>query len=147
MHACLMAQSCLTLCDPMDRSLWGSSVHGILQARILEWVAISSSRGSCWPRDWTHTSCVSCITDGLYPLSHRGSPNKLSRRQWRAMQTVPNGRHCFYKFFQNGKLLQSSSQLPQWYPKLIDLPTCKEYPKIQGFMCNLMIPKFWLQFL
>ena len=41
----LVAQSCPTLCDPMDHSLLGSSVHGILQARILEWVAISFSRG------------------------------------------------------------------------------------------------------
>ena len=39
----------------------GPSVHGIFQARILEWVAISSSRGSCLPRNWTHVSCVSCI--------------------------------------------------------------------------------------
>ena len=45
-----MAQSCLTLCDPVDCSLPGSSVHGILQARTLEWVAISFSRGSSWPR-------------------------------------------------------------------------------------------------
>ena len=42
----LVAQSCLTLCDPMDYSLPSSSVHGILQARILEWIAISFSRGS-----------------------------------------------------------------------------------------------------
>ena len=48
---CLAAQSCPTLCDPMDYSPPGSSVHGILQARILEWVAISSSRGSSQPRD------------------------------------------------------------------------------------------------
>ena len=41
-----VAQSCLTLCDPVDYSLLGSSVHGILQARILEWVAICFSRGS-----------------------------------------------------------------------------------------------------
>ena len=46
-------QSRLTLCDPMDCSLQGSSIHGILQARILEWVAISFSRRSSWPRDWT----------------------------------------------------------------------------------------------
>ena len=44
--ACLAAQLCLTLCDPLDYSPLGSSVHGILQARILEWVAMSSSRGS-----------------------------------------------------------------------------------------------------
>ena len=48
-------------CDPMDCSLPDSSVHGILQARILEWVAmISYPRGSCWPRDWTLVSCISC---------------------------------------------------------------------------------------
>ena len=45
-------------CDPMDCSLPGSSVHGISQARILEWVTISSSRGSSWPRDGTQVSCI-----------------------------------------------------------------------------------------
>ena len=54
-------QSCQTLCDPMDCSPPGSSVHGVLQARILEWVAVPSSRGSSWPRDRTHVSWVSCI--------------------------------------------------------------------------------------
>ena len=49
----LVAQSCPTLCDPMDCSLPGSSVHKIFQARILEWVAISFSRGSSQPRDQT----------------------------------------------------------------------------------------------
>ena len=53
-----VAQSCLTLCDLMDCSSPGSSVHGILQARILEWVAISFSRGSSQPRDWTQVSCI-----------------------------------------------------------------------------------------
>ena len=49
-HACSIAQLCLTLCDLMGHSPPGSSVHGISQARILEWVAISSYRGSSWPR-------------------------------------------------------------------------------------------------
>ena len=52
-----VAQSCLTLCDPLDYSLQGFSVHGILQARILEWVTISFSRGSSQPRDRTQVSC------------------------------------------------------------------------------------------
>ena len=51
-------QSCPTLCDPMDCSLPGSSLHGILQARVLEWVAISFSRGSSLLRDWTRVSCI-----------------------------------------------------------------------------------------
>ena len=66
------AQSCLTPCDPMDCSPPGS-VHGILQARILEWVAISLSRGSSQPRDWV---CFSYINrwDSL-PLAPPGLPS------------------------------------------------------------------------
>ena len=52
MHA-KSPQACLILWDPMDCSLPGSSIQGILQARILEWVAMPSSRGSSWPRDLT----------------------------------------------------------------------------------------------
>ena len=53
-----VAQSCPTLCDPMDYSLPGSSVHGIFQAIVLEWIAISFSRGSSQPRDWIRVSCI-----------------------------------------------------------------------------------------
>ena len=62
---------CLTLYNPRDCSPPGSSVHGSFQSRILEWVAISFSRGSSWPRDWTYVSCVSCI--GREILYHMGS--------------------------------------------------------------------------
>ena len=54
----LVTQSCLTLFDPMDYSLPGSSIHGILQARIQEWVAILFSRGSFQPRHQTWVSCI-----------------------------------------------------------------------------------------
>ena len=57
-YTLLVAQMCPTLCDPRDCSPTGSSVHGTLQARLWEWVAISSSRESSWPRDWTHISCL-----------------------------------------------------------------------------------------
>ena len=50
--------SCPTLCDPMDCNLSGYSDHGIFQAKILEWFAISFSRGSSWPRDQTQVSCI-----------------------------------------------------------------------------------------
>ena len=59
------AQSCLTLCSPMDCSPSGSSVQGILQARIVEWVAISFSREYSWPRDQTQ---VSCIADRFFTI-------------------------------------------------------------------------------
>ena len=58
MYFVIVAWSCLSLCNPMDCSSPGSSVHGILQARILEWVAMPSSRESSWPRDWIRVSCI-----------------------------------------------------------------------------------------
>ena len=65
---CSVAQSCLTLCHSMDCSLPGSSVYGIFQAKILEQVTISSSRGSSRCRDWSCISCVSRI--GRWILYH-----------------------------------------------------------------------------
>ena len=74
----LVTQLCPTLCNPMDCSSPGSSVHGILQARILEWVAISFSRGSSRPRDWTQVSCIAGRFVTLWaPLPHfHTSPSK-----------------------------------------------------------------------
>ena len=72
LHAKLL-QSCLTLCNPMDCSPPGTSVHEILQARILEWVAISFSRGSSRPRDRTNLGLPHCRQMHYY-LSHQGSP-------------------------------------------------------------------------
>ena len=70
-HTCvpiaLVVQSCSTLCNPMDCSSPGSSVHEILKVRILEWVAIPFSRGSSQPRDPTW---ISCFVGILYPLNH-----------------------------------------------------------------------------
>ena len=60
-HMCSVAQSCPILCDPMDCSPPGSSVRRILLARILEWIAIFSSKESSWPRDPTSISCIPCI--------------------------------------------------------------------------------------
>ena len=70
MHGSMLKllQSCLTLCNSMDNSLPGSSVHGILLARILGWVAISS-RGSSLPRDQTRVSCICCT--GRRVLHHQ----------------------------------------------------------------------------
>ena len=67
------AQSCPALCDPIDCILPGSSVHGVLQIRILEWVAMPSSRGSSQPRDRTQ---VLCIAGRFFNhLSYEGSPS------------------------------------------------------------------------
>ena len=68
------AQSCQTLCDPMDHSPPGSSVRGIFQARILEWVAIPFSRGSFQPRDQI---CVSYIAGQFFTVEPPGKPRSF----------------------------------------------------------------------
>ena len=85
-RACMRAkllQLCLTLCHPMDHGSPGSSVHGILQARILEWVAMPSSGGSSQPREWT---CISHVyrhwqvaSSNLLPLSMTGEQQEKSQ--------------------------------------------------------------------
>ena len=69
--SCLVAQSCLTLWDLMDYSLPGSFVHGISQAGILEWVAISFTGESSRPRNWTH---VSCLASRFFTTEPPGKP-------------------------------------------------------------------------
>ena len=77
-HACMHAkslQSWPALCDPMDCSLPGFSVHGILQTRILKWVAMPSSGGSSWPRNRSCISCiVSCIAGRFFTAELPGKP-------------------------------------------------------------------------
>ena len=75
MHAKLL-QSCSTLCDPVEHSLPGSSLHGTIQARILEWVAMPSSRGSSWPRDQPRDSCGSCISGRFFTIKPPGKPKE-----------------------------------------------------------------------
>ena len=65
-------QLCPTLHNPMDCNLPGSSVHEILQAKILEWVATPSFRWSLWPRDQTHVLCGSCIAGRLFTTEPPG---------------------------------------------------------------------------
>ena len=79
-------QSCLTLCNPIDCRPLGSSVHGILQARILEWVAMPSSRGSSQPGDQTHVSlCLLHWQAGSLPLA---SPEKPTVNTYSSPKTV-----------------------------------------------------------
>ena len=78
----LSPQSCPVLCDPTDCSPPGSSAHGILQARILEWVASSSSRGSSWTRDWTHVSCISGIMGRFLTAEPPDKPIWMKPESW-----------------------------------------------------------------
>ena len=83
-------QLCLTLRDPVDCSPPGSSVHELLQARILEWVAMPSSRESSPPRDGTHVSYVSCIGRWvLYHWRYLGSPVLSMKSESQGAQSCP----------------------------------------------------------
>ena len=94
----LCAKPCLTVCDPMDFSPPGSCAYGILQVRILQWVAISSSRGSSWPRDQTQVSYVSCLGRWILSLAPPGKrwwlsepflfSLGLSRKMWISLVVV-----------------------------------------------------------
>ena len=72
---CLHAKLCVTLCDPVDCGPPGSSVHGILQPKILEWIAMPSSRGSSQPRDQTHVSCSSSVAGKFFAAEPPGKPS------------------------------------------------------------------------
>ena len=72
---CLAAQWCLTPCHPVACSPPASSVHGILKARILEWVAVFSSRGSSQPRNQTFISCSSCIAGRFFTTELQEKPH------------------------------------------------------------------------
>ena len=101
-----VAQSCSTLCDPMDCSLPWSSVHGIFQARVLEWVAISFSRGSSQPRDRTWVSCIAvrCFTIWATreviiilnrPLKNL-NPFVSEKPLWKALWTAPTSSDFYF---------------------------------------------------
>ena len=81
---CVRAESCLTLCDPVDCSSPGSSDHGILQARIMEWVAISFSRGSCQPRVQALSLVSSALVCRFFTPGPLGKPLgcRINRNNW-----------------------------------------------------------------
>ena len=112
----LVAQSCPTLCNPVGCSLPGSSLHGILQARILEWVAISFSRGYSWPRDRTW---VSCIAGRLFTI-------------W-ATREAPKGK---IGRFNEDAVSVSSSHLSRTWQQLCNPSACQLFPPA----CQLFPP-------
>ena len=127
----LVTQLCPTLCDPRDYSPPGSSVHGILQAKVLEWVAISSSRRSSWPRDQTCISFVSCFGRQVpHCECHLGnhsafSGNRTMLSSWRTtliplslrvfqMVLTPTGWGRTCDTDQTNQNIQSSGQSDWW---------------------------------
>ena len=97
----LVMQLCLILCDPMDCSLPGSPVHGILQARILEWVAIYFSRGSSRPWDWTR---VPCIVDRFSSEPPGKSHTTVTRIQFWTFTYIASPQNSLESIFNQGPL-------------------------------------------
>ena len=151
---CVHAQSCLTLCDPMDCSPPGSFVHEISQARILEWVAIFPSRGSSSPRDRT---CIFCMVGRLYYWATREVSCAISMgTSWRTHSLRFSSTPARSNTLRTGSaqlgshlhiLLPSSSphSTPEWVPTNCLL--CKTHPSSDSgsfqllVLCQLQHPK------
>ena len=108
-----VAQSCPTLCNPMDCSLPGSSVHGIFQAIVLEWIAISFSRGSSQPRDRTR---VSRIIDRRFTVWATSQKGTIKQRYWEAerRQTKPTVQWGGQRMFLVGEKKLGKRSLERW---------------------------------
>ena len=126
MCACLVTWLCPALCDPVDCSLRGSSVQGILLARILEWVAISSSRGSSRPKDWTLLFCIGRLV--LYP--------------WATWESMLNIILCLQLLFYNSSIFKSigmrTYHMEIYQVRNSWLPLCIPSSKNQGVLIHLL---------
>ena len=112
----------LTFCDPMDYSLLGFSVHGILQARILEWVAMPFSRGSSQPRDRTHVSFLPVLASWSFTTS----------APWEA--PIKTSQSCSYE----------ASTLCEWPPNWGMLCCQDQYLSIQFFISQGKMARMFL---
>ena len=141
---CLVTQLCPTLCNSMDYSPPDSSVHGILQAGILDWVAIPFSRGSSWPGDWTQDSC---ITGRLFAVcATRNAPNATPYLSYISQKDLV-GLKLFYH--SHGKETTNDTTIFQWLQHLLGLFTfCRHIFLIYMFYlssCVLKISPLWIE--
>ena len=128
----LVAQPCLTLCNPMDDSLPGSSVHRILQARLQEWVAMPCSRGSSQPRDRTRVSCTGRQT--LYCKPHRHSiltNHFLPVYHFALVEFFPVLRH-------KGLWYWSSSESLRWHQSVPTMHTYSIFRWVEFLLLHLL---------
>ena len=137
-----VAELCLTLCDPMDCGLPGSSVCGISQARILEWVAALSFKGSSQTRAWTSISYISCISRQVFflPLAPHGKPHQ--------MQTSPRPTCCDHRCMTHSSLkleeYWGSPHVPSsaWLLSMLLLLTSQGLKSFSSSICGVSLP--WL---
>ena len=126
LYVCVHAPSCLTLCNPIECSLPASSVLGISQARVLEWVAISSSRGSSWPRDGTQVSCI-----GRWVLYHWATWEALFklkpvRAYWKRATSTDSKSNLLFQQRINSCHLETSLVSKQPQQSCCSMPVLKD---------------------
>ena len=154
-----VAKLCLTLWNCMDCRLSGSSVHGILQARILEWVAIPFSRGSSQPRDRTH---ISCIGRWIFYLSHlvvwmRKTINSMHNKEVNytvcykvvsAMENIEQNKGMAGRIGVGCSFKQNGCYRPHWEHELCsqrDVSLAKSEESVSGWENSLTkSPNTWL---
>ena len=140
-----LLQSCLTLCHPMDCSLPGSSVHGILQARILEWVAMPSSGDLPNPEIKPMTSpASSAMQANSLPLSHPGSPSHFSQAwlfvtlwTWSTRLLCPQGSPGKNTRIEYHTLLQGIFPTQAWNQGLISAALAGRFFTTRDTYCKL----------
>ena len=124
-----LLQLCPALHDPTDCSLPGSSVNGIFQARIPEWVPMPTSWGSSWPRDWTH---VSCITGRFFTTEPpRDKPNRYHIKKVIKANTISDGTNWHHML-----LMAAIRRAHQDFPVLQWLSL---FPAVQGAWIQLLV--------
>ena len=138
-----VSQSCPTLCNSMDCSLPGSSVHRIFQARVLEWGAISFSRGSSQPRDRTQVSCTAgrCFTIWAFLKNHCSCTNLDSTNSaWRFFYPYPCQHLLFLVFLMVDILIAV-----RWYLIMFLHSPDDFWDLFCGLACDLSWRKFHIQ--
>ena len=129
---CLVAKSCLTHCNPIDCSPPGSSVHGVFQARILEWVAISFARRFSRPRDGTSVSCLGRWI--LHCWATREAHSMACKHTKKSKMYM-----CMYIYI--------SLKFPKWCTKLLKVAISRILELGGGFCWSLYIPSYCFNFL
>ena len=153
----LVAQSCLTLCRPMDCSPPGSSIHGILQARVLEWVAIPSSRGSFQLRAQTQVSCIAGSFFTIWVPGHRWLTTPISHidytnafdcvdhsKLWKIVQEIgiPDHITCLLRSLEQVKQ-QLELDMKQWTGSKLGKDYCKAVYCHPAYLTYMQSAKCW----
>ena len=144
-----VAQLCPTLCNAMDCSLPGSSVHGILEwTRIPEWVAISYSRGSYQPQDQTCISCVPCFCRWILYRHATGEPHIYTCSKWKGFMVLWHEDGCNFRYLispigkgKNFKFILGENLPYDFLIKFWAIAQCLSHVVSTIYKCQISAPK------